>query len=177
MSILKKILIGAACLLALPFIAALFIPTEYTLSASENIKQPKSVVFEYMKSLKNQENYSVWVMADPTLHPEIVGEDGTVGAIQKWNSKDDNIGEGEQEITALTPDRITVDLRFKRPFESTAKAATLFVAVSDTETKVTSEFYGKDAYPMNLMSYLFGWSIIEKAEAENLKNLKKILEK
>ena len=43
------------------------------------------------------------------------------GAIQRWDSKNDNIGEdvgqGEQEIKNMTEDRIDLELRFKRPFE------------------------------------------------------------
>jgi len=119
----------------------------------------------------------VWVMADPDLEPEISGTDGTVGAIQRWNSKMDEVGEGEQEITALAIDKIEVDLRFKRPFESTAKAANIFDELSPTQTKITSEFYGEQNYPMNLPAYLFGRKMIAEAQAKNLKNIKDILEK
>jgi hypothetical protein len=99
-----------------------------------------------------------------------------VGAIQKWNSKLDNVGEGEQEITSLTEDRMDVDLRFKRPFEGTAKAANIFKAVTDNQTLITSEFYSESAYPLNLPSYLFGRKMMKEAQTKNLLNIKKILE-
>lgn len=176
MKILKMMLIGVLSILILLLIVALFVPKSYTVSVKETINKPKQEVYNYIRILKNQEEYSVWVLADPNLKPEISGEDGTVGAIQRWNSTDDNVGEGEQEIVALTPDRIDVDLRFKRPFEGTAKAANLLKAVSENQTELTAEFYSNDSYPMNLMSYFIGRKVIEKAEKDNLANIKKNLE-
>jgi hypothetical protein len=176
MKLWKKLLIGVLCLIALPFIVALFVPKSYTVSVSETINVSKDSVYNYIRILNNQKNYSVWVMEDPNLVPEIIGTDGTVGAIQKWNSTNENVGEGEQEITALTVDRMDVDLRFKRPFEGTAKAANILKAVSENQTLVTGEFYSNDPYPFNLPSYLFGRKMIEEAEAKNLKNIKRILE-
>lgn len=176
MKILKGLLIGLVALLALLFVVALFTPKEYTVSVSETINKPKSSVMSYVTLLRNQEQYSEWVKADPNLHPEIIGIDGTVGAIQKWNSKDDNVGEGEQQITSLTADRMDVDLRFKRPFEGNAKAANIFKAISDNQTQITAEFYEKASFPLNLMSYFIGKKMIEETQKKNLHNIKTILE-
>ena len=176
MKVIKIILILVLVLLAIPFVAALFVPKQYTVSVATTVKKPKNQVMEYLKLLKNQNEYSEWIMADTVNSPEIVGTDGTVGAIQKWNSKNDKVGEGEQEITAITSDKIEVDLRFKRPFESQAKAATIIDSISENETKVTSEFYANDSYPMNLAGYLFGKKLIHETETKNLQNIKTILE-
>lgn len=176
MKLWKKILIGVVALIALPFIIAIFVPKSYTVSVSETINKPREVVYDYMRILDNQKNYSVWVMEDPNLNPEIVGTDGTVGATQKWNSTNENVGEGEQEITALSIDRMDIDLRFKRPFEGNAKATNMFKVVSDSQTVVTTEFYSNDPYPFNLPSYFFGRKMIEEAQIKNLKNVKRILE-
>jgi hypothetical protein len=176
MKILKIVLIVIVCLIAIPFIAAIFVPRSYTVSVTETINRPRQEVHDFVRLLDNQRKYSVWIMADPALVPEITGTDGSVGAIQKWNSKLDNVGEGEQEITAITPERIDVTIRFKRPFESTAKAANIFKSVSENQTQVTSEFYSNNSYPMNLPSYLFGRKILQDAELKNLQNIKRILE-
>lgn len=109
MKIVKRISLAILILIALPFIIALFIPRTYTVSVSETINKPKQVVFDYVRILDNQKNYSVWVMVDPDLKSFITGIDGTVGAIQKWNSKIKDVGEGEQEITALTLARMDLD--------------------------------------------------------------------
>lgn len=177
MKIFKRIGIGLLIIITLPFIVALFIPNSYTVSVSETINKPKQAVFDYVRILNNQKDYSIWLMEDPNLNPEVIGTDGSVGAIQRWNSKIDKVGEGEQEITALTSDRMDVDLRFKRPFEGSAKAANIFKAVSENQTLITSEFYSNSPYPLNLPSYLFGRKMMEEAQTKNLKNLKQILEK
>ena len=174
---LKKILIGIAILIALPFVVAIFIPKSYTVSVSETINQPKPVVYDYVRMLDNQKEYSVWVLADPNLKPEIIGTDGTVGAVQKWNSKLEDVGEGEQKIVSLTADRIDVDLLFIRPFQSTAKAAMIVEEIGPNQTKITDEFYGTEEWPMNLPVYLFARKMIAKSMSENLTNIKNILEK
>ena len=176
MKILQIIGIALVILIALPLIIALFIPRTYTVSVSETINQPKQVVFDYVRIFENQKDYNVWIMADPDLKPEITGTDGSVGAIQKWNSKNDDVGEGEQEITSLTTDRMDLDLRFKRPFKSDAKAANIFKEVTENQTIIASEFYSNSSYPMNLPSYIFGRSMMKKAQTKNLQNIKRILE-
>jgi len=174
---LKKILVVLGILIVIPLIIALFVPKKYTVSVSETINQPKHVVYDYVRILKNQEQYSEWVKADPNLHPTITGIDGTVGAKQIWDSKDDNVGAGEQTITSLTPERIDVDLKFIRPFEGTSKVANIFKSVNENQTIITSEFYANESYPLNLMSYFFGRPMIRDTQIQNLKNIKEILEK
>src|SRR4051812_21571118 len=153
MKIVKRIVIVLLCIIALPFIVALFVPSKYTVSVTETINQPVNAVHDYVRMLKNQKEYSVWVKADPNLEPEIVGTDGTVGAIQKWDSQVEDVGKGEQEITVLTPERIEVDLRFFRPWEGHAKAANIFKSVSEKQCTITSEFYSEANYPFNLPAY------------------------
>jgi hypothetical protein len=176
MKFLKTLGLGLLGLIALLLIAAFFIPNDYIVSVSTTINQPKQVVYDYVKILKNQENYSVWVMEDPNLKPVITGIDGTVGAKQSWNSLDDNIGEGDQTISRMNADSICVDLHFVRPIEGKNKAATIFTAIDSTHTKVTSDFYGHSAYPMNLTNWI-GAKFIKDSEVQNLANLKAILEK
>ena len=77
----------------------------------------------------------------------------------------------------LTPERMEVELRFKRPFESKARAANLFASISGDATRVTSEFYSDSSYPMNLPAYIFGRKMMREAQTKNLQNLKRILEK
>ena len=176
MKILKVIGIGILGLIALLLLIALFIPNDYTVSVSTTIDRPRQVVFDYAKLVKNQEDYSIWVMQDPNVKMDYQGVDGTVGFKASWNSKDDNVGEGSQQITAITEDRIDVDLHFVRPMKGEAKVSTFLESLSEDETKITVEFYGKSSYPMNLMNFV-GAKFINDAETQNLANLKKILEK
>ncbi|MFN3530133.1 MAG: SRPBCC family protein [Bacteroidia bacterium] len=177
MKILKIVGIALISLVALFLIAAALTPKTYTVSVAETIEAPAAVVKDYVRILDNQKHYSIWVMEDPDLSPLITGEDGTVGAQQYWNSDNKNVGEGYQTITGLTDSRMDVDLKFIRPWEGEAKAATLYEAITPNQTLVTSEFYGNDPYPGNLMGYWLGRSMIAKAQQENLANLKRILER
>jgi hypothetical protein len=176
MKILKFIGLGIVSLIALLLIIALFIPNDYTVSVSTTINKPKQVVFDYAKLVKNQEYYSIWVMLDPNVKMDYQGMDGTVGFKASWDSKDDNVGAGSQQITAISEDRIDVDLHFERPMKGEAKASTLLESISENQTKITAEFYGHSSYPMNLMNFM-GAKYITEAETQNLANLKKILEK
>jgi len=176
MKILNFIGLGIVSLIILLLIIALFIPNDYTVSVSTTINKPKQVVFDYVKMVKNQEDYSIWVMQDPNVNMDYQGVDGTVGFKASWDSKDDNVGAGSQQITAISEERIDVDLHFERPMKGEAKASTLLESISGNETKITAEFYGNSSYPMNLMNFV-GAKFITDAETQNLANLKKILEK
>src|SRR5438128_148750 len=113
MKILKKILLIIAFLVAIPLIIALFTKSEYTVEREITINRPNDQVFDYIKHLKNQENYSKWVMMDPGMKREFKGTDGTAGFIYTWDSKKDDVGKGEQKIVRIKDgERIDSELHF-----------------------------------------------------------------
>jgi hypothetical protein len=178
MKFLKKLFVALLVFIVLLLVVAFFIPANYTVSVSQTINQPKAVVYDYVKILKNQEKYSVWVMEDKNIQLEYFGTDGTIGAVSKWNSKIDNVGEGQQTITIMNPDKIEYALQFIRPMEGKAKSDYVFKSISDSQTELTTNFYGESGpYPFNLISYAMGSYFIKKAETDNLANIKAILEK
>jgi hypothetical protein len=176
MKLFKRIGIALLILIGIPLIMALFISNEYTISVNVTINKPVEQVMDFIKYLENQETYSEWIKQDPNLHPKITGIDGKVGAEQYWNSTNENVGEGKQTITKLTANRMDVDLQFIRPFEGTAKSAFILENFGQTKTVLTFEFYGKDKFPFNLLSLLFGRSIIKETSQKNLQNIKTIVE-
>ncbi|WP_244270376.1 SRPBCC family protein [Christiangramia echinicola] len=120
MNILKKILIVLVVIIAIPLILALFVPKSYEVERNIIIDQPKQEVFNYVKYLKNQDNYSKWASMDPDMEKTYSGTDGTVGFVSAWNSENEEVGKGEQEIVKLEDgERIDFELRFYEPFEST----------------------------------------------------------
>jgi uncharacterized protein YndB with AHSA1/START domain len=176
MKILKKILIVIVALIALFFIIALFVSKEYTVERSLVINRPDAEVFDYLKHIKNQDNYSVWNMADPNKKQTFEGTDGTVGFKNAWNGND-KVGEGEQQITAIDEGkRIDVSIHFKRPMESDMAGYTLTQPVDAGSTKVTSVVHGVNSYPMNIMNLMMD-GMLGKDMQQNLENLKAILEK
>ncbi|WP_369753906.1 SRPBCC family protein [Flavobacterium sp. WC2409] len=179
MKIIKRILFAILGIIVLALIAALIMPKEYAVEREIIINQQKDSVFNYIKHLKNQDNFSVWSKTDPNMKKTFSGVDGTVGAIAAWESDDKNVGFGEQEIKKITPgERIDFELRFKKPFESTDNAYFTTESISASETKVKWGFNGKMPYPMNLMLPVMNMDeMLGKDLEKGLNDLKIILEK
>jgi uncharacterized protein YndB with AHSA1/START domain len=177
MKILKRILLAVLGIIVIILVFALFIDKEFSLSKEVLINKPKQQVFDYAKIIKNQEEYSVWVMKDPNIKIAYTGTDGTVGAQSAWESRDKNVGVGEQQIIELKEgESMKTELRFKEPFEGTNYATNNFTSVSDNQTKVISTFSGTSNYPMNFMN-LFMDMMLGKDMETNLNNMKANLEK
>ncbi|TDD96626.1 SRPBCC family protein [Flavobacterium cellulosilyticum] len=152
MKTLKKIVIVILVIIAIPLVTALFVKKDYAVEREITIDKPKTVVFDYVKLLKNQDHYSKWATMDPAMIKTYRGTDGTVGFVSKWESKMDDVGVGEQEIKKIAEgERIDFELRFFKPFEATEPAFMTTEAVTDNQTKVKWGFSGHMNYPLNLM--------------------------
>jgi polyketide cyclase/dehydrase/lipid transport protein len=147
---LITILLVLAGIIALLLFLALLINKEYNIHREISINAPCEKVFDYVKQLKNQDNFNKWVMVEPDMQREFKGTDGTVGFIYAWNGK--KAGEGEQEIKAVAEGKnIATEIRFVRPFSGIAHTRMRTESVSDTQTKVTWSNTGRMKYPLNLM--------------------------
>jgi len=179
MSVLKKVLIGLAIVIAIPFVIAAFVKGEYKVLREITINRPKQDVFNYIKFMKNQENYSKWDTMDPAMKKSYSGTDGTIGFVSAWESKKDDVGVGEQEIKKITEgERVDFEIRFKEPFETTDAAFMTTETLSDSQTKVQWGFEGKMKYPMNLMMLFMDFEKIIGGDVETgLSRLKVVLEK
>ena len=179
MKIIKRILIILGSLVALILIVALFVKKEYTVERGISINKPNQEVFNYIKFLKNQNNYSKWSTMDAEMIKEYSGIDGTVGFVSGWDSKKDDVGKGEQEIKKITEgERIDFELRFIRPFEAIENAYMTTESESETSTKVNWGCNGKMNYPMNLFLLVIDMDAMIGKDLEiGLSNLKSILEK
>lgn len=176
MKIVKWILGIVVGLIVVVLVIALFAPREYKIEREVVINKPEHEVFEYIKHIDNQDNYSKWNMADPNKKTEKTGVDGTVGYIYKWDGNDD-VGAGEQEITGITEDeRIDMALRFKRPMESNASCYMATEPTSAGSTKVKWGMYGNSTYPFNAMNFMMD-GMLGKDLQTGLDNLKTVLEK
>ena len=179
MKIVKIIVIVIVVIVAIPLIAALFVNGEYSVERETIVKKPKQVVFDYVKHIKNQNNYSVWNMKDPNAKMDYKGDDGTVGFVSSWQSENKEVGWGEQEIKKITEgSRVDMELRFTKPMTMTDNAYMVTEAVDSTQTKVKWGFFGKSPYPMNLMCLLMDMDKMVGPDLEKgLDNMKTIVEK
>jgi hypothetical protein len=176
MKILKKLLFVVAGILVLWLLIALFMPKDYNVERQVVINKPKTEVFDYIKYVKNQDNFSKWNQLDPNMKKSYSGTDGTVGFIYGWNSDNGEAGVGEQEIKNITEgERVDFELRFKEPMEATSMAYMITEGVSDAETNVKWGFNGRMPYPFNIFLPLMK-SQLGKDFQTGLDNLKKVME-
>jgi len=178
MSILLGILGGIAALVVILLIIALFVKKEYAIEREVVINQPLQKVFDYIKYIKNQDNYSVWNRIDPAMKKTYTGIDGTVGFMYAWDSNNKQAGKGEQEIISIQPnDKLGMRIHFIKPFEGLADVHMTTTALSGNQTKVKWGLSSKMNYPMNIMLLVMNMeNMLGKDLAKGLANLKIILE-
>jgi uncharacterized protein YndB with AHSA1/START domain len=177
MSILITVLLVLASIITLFLIVAFFTKRDFSIEKTTVINKPKQEVFDYLKLIKNQEQYSVWVMKDPNINIVYTGTDGEMGFTSSWTSNDKNVGIGAQEIIKINNgESMDVEIRFEKPFKATNYANTTLTTVGSNQTKVATTFTGKSKFPMNIMN-LFMDKLIGKDMLQNLANAKTNLEK
>jgi uncharacterized protein YndB with AHSA1/START domain len=176
MNILVIIGLAVAAIIVLFLLIAAFTKRSFALQKQIVINKPKQRVFDYIRLLKNQEHYSVWVMKDPNIKIVYTGVDGTVGFTSAWRSDDKNVGIGEQEIIKIDEgEAVEVEIRFEKPFKATNRAINKLATTADGQTLVTQTFLGTSKFPMNIMN-LFIDKLAGKDMQTTLQNLKRILE-
>lgn len=175
---LKKLMFVVLTIIAIPSVVAVFVSKSYDVEREVVINKPKAEVFNYIKRLKNQNYYSKWAQIDPDMIKTYRGIDGEVGFISAWNSTNEDVGQGEQEIIAIDEgNRIDFELRFLKPFESTSPAFMVTERIDESTTRVVWGFSGNMNYPMNLILLMIDFEqMIGDDLQTGLNNLKAIQE-
>lgn len=158
-------------------ILAIIAPKNYDVNRSITINQPVTKVFEYLKYLKNQDEWSPWGKKDPNMKKEFEGVDGEVGAISKWDGNKE-VGVGEQEITRIVDNEVIESrLRFFKPWKSESDAYLKVKAEGNGQTTVTWGFAGNNKFPISIMMLFMNMDkAVGKDFDEGLSSLKNNLE-
>lgn len=173
-------LIIVAAIIAIPFIIAAFKSSEFRLEKSVVINKPKNEVFNYVKNVKNQNDFAVWMAFDPNMKREYTGTDGTVGFVSAWESDHKKVGAGRQTITGIKEGEIVdMKIEFLKPWQNTSNAYFKTETVDGNQTKVTWGFLNPSVkYPMKVMQVVMDMDkMIGKDFEQGLQNMKKNLEK
>ena len=85
MNIIIIILLVLAGIIALLLIIALFMKREHYVNREIIINAPLQKVFDFLKLLKNQDQFNKWARVDKDRKEETKGTDGTVGFIYSWS--------------------------------------------------------------------------------------------
>ena len=151
MNIIITILFVLVGIIALLLIITLFMKKEHYVNREIIINAPRQKVFDFLKLLKNQDQFNKWATADKkNRKEEFKGTDGTVGFIYCW-SGDKSAGQGEKEIkNIIEGKRIETEIRFVKPMRVTASVIMETEPLSDTQTKVYLINAGTMKYPMNI---------------------------
>ncbi|MFA7273336.1 MAG: SRPBCC family protein [Crocinitomicaceae bacterium] len=140
------------------------------------INLPVQEVYSFLKYATNQNHFSVWNQKDPNRKTVNTGEDGTIGFITAWDSKDKSVGAGAQEITDLIEnERIEYVIRFERPMKNTAVSKFVLDDLGDNKTQVSWDFRGPTKFPMSLFKGIFQ-KMLGKDMGQSLSFLKQHLE-
>ena len=173
------ILIIIAIVIAIPLILAIFTKKDYAIERQITINRPKQDIFNYIKYLKNQDNFSKWAKMDPDMKKDYSGTDGTPGFVARWDSPKKDVGKGEQEIIKITEgEKVELAIHFIKPFEGRANAQLSTTATGSDQTRVTWSLQSKMAYPMNIMLLFLNMEKMIGNDLEiGLGNLKELMEK
>lgn len=178
MQLILYTLLGVLGLIVLVLIAAAIVKKDYGIISEITINKSKTEVFNYIKLLKNQDNFSKWALMDPFMKKDYTGADGSAGFVSYWDSDKKNVGKGEQEIKKITEgERIDYEIRFIKPFAGVANAYLSVESVSDNKTLVKWGFTSRMKYPSNLMLVFMNMDkMVGNDLSIGLMNLKKLLE-
>src|SRR5580765_1793024 len=176
MNIIITILLVLAGIIALLLIIALFMKKEHYAKREIIIQAPRQKVFDYLKLLKNQDEFNKHAMTAPDRKREFKGTDGTIGYIYAW-SGDKNAGVGEKEIkNIIEGKRIEMEIRFVKPMAVSASIIMETESLSDNQTKVSWSNAGILKYPLNMMIPMMKKHVMKDMDS-SLSTLKNILEK
>ncbi|MBK7035126.1 MAG: SRPBCC family protein [Bacteroidetes bacterium] len=152
MNILSTILLVIAGIIILLFIIAFFMKKDHYVKREIVINAPLQKVFDFLKLLKNQDQFNKWATTDKlNRKEEFKGTDGTIGFIYSW-SGNKNAGQGEKEIKNIVEGKkIETEIRFVKPMRVTSYTIMETEFLSENETKVYLINGGKLKYPINLM--------------------------
>lgn len=173
MATLIYILIGIVILI---IILGIIAPKTYDVNRSIVVNKPLAEVYNYLKFIKNQDQWSPWAEKDPNMKKTFTGTDGEVGFVSAWVGNKD-VGSGEQELTGFTENKeVASQLRFLKPWKSTSDAY-LRVEEAAEGTKVIWGFTGYNKFPISIMMLFMNMDKAVGGDFEQgLAKLKNILE-
>ena len=174
---MTTVLYVLAGIVVIIIILATIAPKSYDVNRKILVKKTVPEVFEYLKYLKNQDNWSPWGKRDPNMKKEFEGDDGEIGATSKWEGNKD-VGSGEQEIKRIVENEvIESELRFLKPWKSQSDAYLRVKEVGAYETEITWGFSGNNKFPFSIMMLFMNMDkAVGKDFEEGLASLKDILE-
>jgi len=156
-----------------------YLKNDYLIVREISINKPKQQIFNYIRLLRNQNEYSYYNLKHPNTVKSYSGTDGEVGFTYSWSSKVNSIGTGTQTISKIVEgDEICCDIQFTKPLPLKSVAVISLTAINENETKVTWTFSSFYNFPLNAIIYFVNLEkLIGNDIASSLVTLKENLER
>ena len=175
MNIIIIILLSLAGIIVLLLLLGLFMRKQHYVKREIIINAPQQKVFDYIKLLKNQDEFNTHAQAGADRERVYRGTDGTAGFVYAWKG-DKDAGEGEKEIKIIIEGKsIESEIRFVKPMKATATIIMDTEALQDGQTKVSWSNAGTLNYPINIMIPVME-RMLPKEMDKSLAKLKGLLE-
>lgn len=140
---IKKVLLVVAVLVLGVIVLIATRPSTYLVERTTTIEAPVEVVFEQVNELHKWEQWSPWEKLDPEMTKTYEGPTSGVGAVYAW-AGDEKIGEGRMTIAeSVAGERISIQLQFIKPWESTNTTTFLFSTPAEGKSSVSWQTAGE----------------------------------
>lgn len=150
---LKKIGVLFMVLVAASFGLVWIQPGGYEVERNKVVEAPPVETFGLVSDFAKYNEWQPWGKQDPKVATKVSGTPGTVGHGYEWKGNE-KVGEGSMQILKVdAPKHVTMDLKFKKPYESTAQVDYHLEPVGEN-TKVSWKVSGQKSFAEKLM-FLF----------------------
>lgn len=174
MKIIKSIFYVILAIVALVFVIAIFLPSQYRVERTVDIKKPVGMVYGYVADFNNFHDWNPWTILEPNHPYEVTGDSAKVG--QKYYWEGEIIGSGHMIFTEFKPyDLIKSDIAFLSPQQGKGVVEWEFEG-NERSTQVTWSLTGEADYPLGRYYGLMMDSFLGKSFEEGVNNLKNNLE-
>lgn len=149
--------------------------SRYRVKRSIEIAAAPSAVYPHVADFHRWVAWSPWEELDPDMTRTYTGAESGVGAAYRW-SGDKKAGSGSMAITAATPERLEIDLRFEEPFPS-ASVTEFLLTPTPAGTRVEWRMTGQLKFVMRLFAIIKSFdSLVGPDFEKGLAKLKAVVE-
>ncbi len=175
---LKKILMGLGLVLAVFATIAALKPEDYVIQREVTIKAKPEVIFRYLVSMKQADEWMPWKESDPQVKVVYSGPEEGLGAVSSWESPG-SMGTGMTEVVSVVPNQsVKTKITYTKPMEMSQDSEFILSPIGD-ETRMSWTVKGKQPFIARLIGTLIFMDTDKYVGGmfENgLNNLKKLVE-
>lgn len=148
----------------------------YVVERSTTIAADPQQVWDQVTDFHRWVSWSPWEGLDPDIHRTYSGPDSGTGASYAW-AGNRKAGTGKMEITGADPGRVTIDLRFDKPYKQSSVTEFVISPQGPSSTNLTWSMTGPQTVMIKIMGVFSSMdSLIGKDFERGLAQLKSVLE-